>query len=54
MKHFLKETDFSREEAKEAFLLATAYKQGRGRDTAPFLRDQTWGLLFYKHSTRTT
>ncbi len=53
MKHFLKETDFSREEAKEAFLLATAYKQGRGRDTAPFLRDQTWGLLFYKHSTRT-
>ena len=53
MRHFLKETDFSREEVEEAFLLASAYKEGRGRDATPFLRDQTWGLLFYKNSTRT-
>ena len=53
MRHFLKETDFSREELEETFLLATAYKEGRGRDVTPFLMDQTWGLLFYKNSTRT-
>ncbi len=53
MKHFLKETDFSRDEAEEVFLLATTYKEGRGRDVAPFLQGQTWGLLFYKNSTRT-
>ncbi len=53
MKHFLKETDFSRDEVAEVFSLATSYKQGRGRDVAPFLRDQTWGLLFNKNSTRT-
>ena len=53
MKHFLKETDFSRAEVEEIFLLATAYKEGRGRHATPFLRDQTWGLLFYKNSTRT-
>jgi ornithine carbamoyltransferase len=53
MKHFLKETDFTKEEVKEIFSLATAYKKGRGRDVAPFLRGQTWGMLFYKNSTRT-
>ena len=53
MKHFIKETDFTKDEIKEIFSLATAYKKGRGRDVAPFLRGQTWGLLFYKNSTRT-
>jgi ornithine carbamoyltransferase len=53
MRHFLKETDFSRDEIRETFLLATAYKEGRGRDAVPFLHNQTWGLLFYKNSTRT-
>ncbi len=53
MRHFLKETDFSRDEIEEVFLLATAYKEGRGRDATPFLGGQTWGLLFYKNSTRT-
>lgn len=53
MNHFLKETDFSYDEAKAIFEHARELKARRmelGRDT---LAGQTWGLLFNKSSTRT-
>jgi ornithine carbamoyltransferase len=52
MKHFLKETDFTREEAAEVFALARRYKQERGRHEKP-LAGQTWAMIFSKSSTRT-
>ena len=52
MRHFLKETDFSIEEAAEVFTLAKSYKNDRF-NTPPALARQSWGLLFYKSSTRT-
>jgi len=52
MRHFLKETDFSLEEAAEVFALAKAYKDDRA-NTPAALKKQSWGLLFYKSSTRT-
>lgn len=53
MRHFIKETDFSREEIAGVFATATAMKQGRGRHTPTPLARQSWGLLFFKKSTRT-
>ncbi len=53
MKHFLKETDFSLAEAAEIFALARQFKKLRNRHTPPTLQRQSWGLLFYKKSTRT-
>ncbi|MDR2982996.1 MAG: ornithine carbamoyltransferase [Puniceicoccales bacterium] len=53
MRHFLKETDFSREEVAGVFATAAAMKQSRGRHTPPSLAHQSWGLLFFKKSTRT-
>ena len=52
MHHFLKETDFSLEQAQEVFSLAKQFKDDRltCRQT---LEKQSWGLLFYKSSTRT-
>lgn len=52
MKHFLKETDFSLDQACEIFRLAKHYKQNRLNGAQP-LNMQSWGLLFYKSSTRT-
>ncbi len=52
MRHFLKETDFSLEEATEIFKLARELKADRF-STPNFLNRQSWGLLFYKSSTRT-
>ena len=52
MRHFLKETDFSLEEAAEVFALAQSYKDDRS-NTPTVLNKQSWGLLFYKSSTRT-
>ncbi len=52
MKHFLKETDFSREEAAEVFALARRLKLERGRHEKP-LAGQTWAMIFAKSSTRT-
>jgi ornithine carbamoyltransferase len=52
MRHFLKETDFSRQEAAEVFELAREVKRKRGRDK-PVLARQTWALIFSKASTRT-
>lgn len=52
MRHFLKETDFSYDEACEVFNLARELKADR-YNTPSFLNRQSWGLLFYKSSTRT-
>jgi len=52
MRHFLKETDFSREEAAQVFSLARRFKRERGRHEKP-LAGQTWAMIFAKSSTRT-
>jgi ornithine carbamoyltransferase len=52
MKHFLKETDFTPQEAAEVFALARELKRKRGRNQ-PVLAQQTWALIFSKASTRT-
>jgi ornithine carbamoyltransferase len=54
MKHFLKETDFTRSELPKLFALARELKRGRGKRGAPRpLQGQTWALIFSKSSTRT-
>lgn len=52
MHHFLKETDFSLEQAQAVFAQARAFKQDR-HNCPSSLAKQSWGLLFYKSSTRT-
>jgi len=52
MKHFLKETDFTLQQAQEVFSLAKSFKDNRLNSPQP-LNMQSWGLLFYKSSTRT-
>ena len=52
MHHFLKETDFTPEQAQQVFLLAKQFKHDRLNCPQP-LNKQSWGLLFYKSSTRT-
>ena len=53
MKHFLKETDFTRQEAAEVFALARELKSQRGRTMSSLLARQTWAMIFSKSSTRT-
>lgn len=53
MKHFLKETDFTRQEAAEVLAQAASFKKSRGRKPASVLKNQTWALIFSKSSTRT-
>lgn len=50
---FLRETDFSLQEAKETFELAQRYKRARSACPLDLLRGQSWGLIFFKKSTRT-
>ena len=52
MHHFLKETDFTLEQAQDVFTLAKELKSNRLNHAQPLSR-QSWGLLFYKSSTRT-
>ena len=52
MHHFLKETDFTSEQAQHVFLLAKQFKDDR-LNCPQTLKKQSWGLLFYKSSTRT-
>ncbi len=52
MKHFLTELDFSLEEAAAVFQRAREYK-ALGRKTPSVLDRQSWGMLFFKNSTRT-
>jgi ornithine carbamoyltransferase len=54
MKHFLKETDFTRSELPKLFALARELKRNRGKKSGPTpLKGQTWALIFSKSSTRT-
>lgn len=53
MRSFLRETDFSFDEAKEVFNIASRYKKIRGAGRLDVLKDQSWGLIFFKKSTRT-
>ncbi len=53
MKHFLKETDFTRQQVSEVFALARELKAQRGRKTSQVLAQQTWAMIFSKSSTRT-
>ena len=52
MHHFLKETDFSVEQAQDVFSKALEFKLARLNNAQP-LEKKSWGLLFYKSSTRT-
>ena len=53
MKHFLKSTDFSQAEAGQVLSLAQELKQNRGKISSSVLKNQSWGMLFFKSSTRT-
>ena len=53
MKHFLQETDIPADELDEVFSHAARLKQQRGRFGAEVLKGQSWGLMFFKKSTRT-
>jgi len=52
MRHFLKETDFSRAEVARIFDLARDLKRKRGKHRK-LLAGQTWAMIFAKASTRT-
>lgn len=52
MRHFLKETDFSRAEVAKLFARARELKRKRARH-ARLLAGQTWAMIFSKSSTRT-
>lgn len=51
--HFLKVTDFTREQLGEALELAAELKANRGGSEFKPLAGQTWAMLFHKSSTRT-
>jgi len=53
MKHFLKSTDFTGSEVEEVFSLAKQFKAHRGHGVPANLAGQSWGMLFFKSSTRT-
>ncbi len=53
MRHFLLETDFQPGEHAELFALAASLKKNRGGNPPFPLAGQSWGMLFYKSSTRT-
>ncbi|MEZ5274927.1 MAG: ornithine carbamoyltransferase [Opitutaceae bacterium] len=53
MKHLLKETDFTPDEAADLLRAARRFKSTRGRDGSAPLKGQSWGMVFAKSSTRT-
>ncbi len=53
MKHFLKTTDFNIQEVDETLSLAQKFKAERGTVPSSALNGQSWGMLFFKSSTRT-
>lgn len=53
MKHFLKTTDFNIQEVDETLSLAKTFKAERGTVPSSALSGQSWGMLFFKSSTRT-
>ena len=53
MRHFLKETDLSLAEIQSIFAQTALLKSQRGQTKSQDLAQQSWGLLFFKKSTRT-
>ena len=53
MKHFLEENNFVKEEITSVFEHAFDFKQSRMQRPTEDLSGQSWGMLFYKNSTRT-
>jgi ornithine carbamoyltransferase len=53
MKHFLEENNFTKEEIQSIFENAFRFKENRKARPSLDLKDQSWGMLFYKNSTRT-
>ena len=53
MRHFLTENDFYRNEIIEVFEEASLFKKNRAERPGSDLAGQSWGMLFYKNSTRT-
>jgi|MDSW01.2.fsa_nt_gb ornithine carbamoyltransferase len=53
MRHFLTENDFDQNEIIEVFEQASLFKKNRAERPSSDLTGQSWGLLFYKNSTRT-
>lgn len=53
MRHFINETDFTRNEIPELLAMARSFKTHRTGSTPPTLARQSWGMLFFKSSTRT-
>ena len=53
MKHFLEENNFVKEEITSVFKHAFDFKQNRIQRPSEDLLGQSWGMLFYKNSTRT-
>ena len=53
MKHFLSEGDFNHDEIVEVFEGASRFKENRQQRPSVDLACQSWGMIFYKNSTRT-
>lgn len=53
MRHFCKETDFEAGEIPLLFAMAADFKRLRGGSYPRALEGQSWGMVFYKNSTRT-
>jgi ornithine carbamoyltransferase len=53
MKHFLEETNFTKKEIQSVFHQAFWFKENRKARPSMDLKGQSWGMLFYKNSTRT-
>ena len=53
IRSFLRDTDLTPAEAAEVFEMAHRYKKIRSAGNLDILRGQSWGLVFFKKSTRT-
>lgn len=53
MRHFLQEHDFSEDEIKQIFTSAFELKSKRMDRPTNCLNGESWGMMFYKQSTRT-
>ena len=53
MKHFLEENNFTNKEIENIFKQAFNFKEKRSERPSVDLAGESWGMLFYKNSTRT-
>ena len=53
MRNFLQENDFQKDELVQIFAKAFDLKNNRAQRPTKDLAGQSWGMLFYKQSTRT-